>query len=62
MLNYNIMAKTKPSTKTKKEDLYYCNRCKIDSTGKQMCPCPRGSCEAEIIGKVITTREVIINK
>ena len=56
------MAKTKSSTKTKTEDLYYCDRCNIDSTGKQMCPCPRGSCDAEVIGEIKTTVEVIIHK
>ena len=34
---------------------YYCLRCKRDSLNKEglWCPCPRRSCEAEIIGQVI---------
>ena len=35
-------------------DLWECPRCEIDSTGKQMCPCPLGKCEAELVGSVIT--------
>lgn len=44
-------------TKTKVSDFYSCERCKINTdTSGRMCPCPRGSCEAEIIGKLkITT-------
>lgn len=36
-------------------DYYYCPRCEIDSLNSdgRYCPCPRGSCEAEIIGEAI---------
>ncbi len=48
-------------TKTKKEDYYICNECKITSLTKgRMCPCPRGGCEAEICGIVKITTEVIL--
>jgi hypothetical protein len=43
------------NTKVQKEDLYACPRCKITSEGTQMCPCPRGSCEAEVVAKKIVT-------
>ena len=46
---------SKTTTKTKLVDLYYCPRCDINSQSKEWCPCPRGSCEAEIIGEVKTT-------
>lgn len=42
--------------KVKKDDYYTCSKCEIISLSKtQMCPCPRGSCEAKIAGTVITT-------
>ncbi len=48
-------------TKVKKTDVYGCERCKITSETKdRMCPCPRGSCEANIIGKKIATTEVLL--
>ena len=34
---------------------WYCSRCKIDNTGERMCPCPRGSCDAEVVGRITTT-------
>jgi len=38
------------------EDVFGCKRCNISSlTSGRMCPCPRGSCEAEIIGKLKVT-------
>jgi hypothetical protein len=50
------------------EDYYECDRCEADnstekanSLNKRYCPCPRGSCEAELVGKVITTIKVIKN-
>lgn len=47
---------------SKREEDYYCNRCKIDSfTKNRICPCPRGSCDAKIRGKVVTTVEVIVD-
>jgi len=46
----------------KKEDYYECKRCDINSLGPRFCPCPRGGCEAEIVGVKITTVEVVINK
>ncbi len=45
----------------KKEDYWECGRCKITSSTKdRMCPCPRGSCEAEVIGEIIITREFVL--
>ena len=53
----------KTETKIKKKDFYYCGRCKIDSLTKgSMCPCPRGSCEAAIIGTVIKETKTTIDK
>lgn len=39
------------------DDFYYCRRCEIYSKNSEnsMIPCPRGSCEARIIGTAITT-------
>ena len=45
----------------KKKDYWSCSRCEINSeTNGRMCPCPRGSCEAEIIGAIVTTKEIIL--
>jgi hypothetical protein len=46
----------------KKEDYYECKRCDINSLGLRMCPCPRGGCEAEVVGEKITTVQVVITK
>ena len=46
----------------KRGDLWYCERCNITSLSERMCPCPRGGCEAEIIGKVKESREISITK
>ena len=36
---------------------YECKSCEIDSlTGNRMCPCPRGSCDAVVVGKLQTIR------
>jgi hypothetical protein len=44
-------------TKSKTIDVYECKSCEIDSlTGNRMCPCPRGSCDAVIVGKLQTIR------
>lgn len=48
-----------PKVKTK--DYYTCERCEIDSLGKEMCPCPRGGCEAAITGTLTTTTDVVRN-
>lgn len=49
--------------KTKKTDYYTCSRCEIHSGTKgQMCPCPRGGCEAKISGTIIVTTEITLNK
>ena len=50
--------------KTKKTIVPYvvCPRCKIDNTGGEMVPCPRGSCEAQVAGKIVTTIEYVITK
>lgn len=43
-------------TKKEVEDYYKCNRCDINSLTKgSMCPCPRGGCEAKIVGTIVTT-------
>lgn len=40
-----------------------CKRCKINSlTIDSRCPCPRGGCEAKIVGKTITTTEIKMEK
>ncbi len=53
----------KKGIKREKEDIYGCEICEITSQIKgRMCPCPRGGCEAEIIGKKIVTTEIILNK
>jgi hypothetical protein len=42
------------------KNYYECKSCKINSlTGGRMCPCPRGGCEAEKVGVVKTTIEII---
>lgn len=52
--------------KTTKEPYYECNRCEADnstkkanSLNKKYCPCPKSSCEAELIGEIITTIVII---
>jgi len=43
----------------KYESYYECERCNITSeTEGRMCPCPRGSCEAEAIGEKMTTIKI----
>ena len=38
--------------KTNWEDYWVCARCEITSETKDsMCPCPRGSCDAELVGE-----------
>lgn len=49
--------------KAKEEDYYECKRCDKNSVKNPeyaSCPCPRGSCEAEIVGKVITTTQIFL--
>lgn len=44
--------------KSEVSDYYECDRCDINSEHEnRMCPCPRGGCEAEVVGKkkVVTT-------
>ncbi len=46
---------------TKTADYVFgCNRCEITSINLdgRMCPCPRGGCEAEIIGEKIMTTQI----
>lgn len=50
-----------PNKKITIADYFECTRCNINSLGKQMCPCPRGSCEAEKMGIVATSVEVILS-
>jgi len=55
--------KRAPSKKVKTELYLECPGCNINSLTKdRMCPCPRGECEAEVVGKIITTVEVVINE
>lgn len=49
------------TTTTVIKDYYECSRCKINSeTEKRMCPCPRGSCDAVIKGKVTISKTITI--
>lgn len=49
--------------KVEKTEIWGCDRCKITSESKdRMCPCPRGGCDAEIIGEKIVTTEIILKK
>ena len=49
-------------TKIKEKDYYKCVSCNINSLTKdRMCPCPRGNCDAEIIGILRITKEIILN-
>lgn len=46
----------------KQTPFWECNRCKKNSINNPeygSCPCPRGSCEAEITGKVVTIVNVV---
>jgi hypothetical protein len=44
-------------TKSKTIEVYECKSCEIDSlTEKRMCPCPRGGCDAVVIGKLQTIK------
>jgi len=55
--------KSGTKTKVKKEDIWSCDSCKIHSdTKNRMCPCPRGGCDAIVIGKkvITTTTEIIL--
>jgi hypothetical protein len=54
--------------KTTKTPYYECSRCEADnstkkanSLNKEWCPCPRGNCDAELIGQIITTTTIIKN-
>lgn len=40
---------------TEVNDYYVCNRCDKNSDKDVYCPCPRGSCEAEIVGEIEVT-------
>ena len=42
-------------TIVKEEDYWECDRCHINNLGERMCPCPRGGCEAEPIGVIVTS-------
>lgn len=60
-LNISKLENPKPYKTETVERYYYCERCDINSMGKSMCPCPRGSCEASIVGKLVRTKEIIFN-
>ena len=45
---------------TTHEDYHYiCHRCEKDSEMSSMCPCPRGGCEAKIVGLKTTTSVIV---
>lgn len=50
-------------TKGKTKDLYECPRCQINCMTKgDMCPCPRGRCEAAIVGTVTITKTYEVDR
>lgn len=52
--------KTETKLKTTNSKIFYCNRCEIDSLGSRMCPCPRGGCDAKVVGlKTVKTKTII---
>ena len=41
--------------KISKSEYYECSTCKINTlTEGRMCPCPRGGCDAQIVGEITT--------
>lgn len=49
------------SKEIKKEDFWSCEKCGIDSNTKgRMIPCPRGFCDAEVIGEITITTEIVM--
>lgn len=48
--------------KSKIKTLFWCPRCKHDSLGNQMCPCPRGSCEAVTAGIITIVTTITKNR
>mgnify|MGYP003657171248 CR=1 FL=1 len=42
------------------DNYWWCDRCERDNSGSEMCPCPRGSCEAYIMGTI--NKETTIDK
>jgi hypothetical protein len=51
-----------PKSKVITEDYFECKLCNISSETKgRMCPCPRGGCEAEIVGKKLTITRIILD-
>lgn len=53
----------KDATKSKVKDLWSCERCNINSTTKdRMVPCPRGGCDAEVIGRIETITHIRLFK
>lgn len=56
---------TEPKTNVKTKDFWACERCKITSNTKgRMIPCPRGGCDAEVVGttEIITCKQFTPNK
>lgn len=44
-------------------DYWECERCQINTLTKdRMIPCPRGGCEAEVTGEIVTTVVLTKNK
>ena len=51
-----------PKKKIIEEDCYECKRCDISSEHEnRLCPCPRGGCEAEIVGKKLIITRIILD-
>jgi hypothetical protein len=48
--------------KTKTKDYWECIRCNSSSLNDKWCPCPRGSCEAQLKGVIETETKIILNE
>ena len=43
-------------------EYWECSRCDISSETKdRLCPCPRGGCDAKVVGTTKITKEITIN-
>lgn len=65
---HSVKNNGKKTVKVKKpkissESIYGCAECKIDNikNADRMCPCPRGGCEAKVIGTKVTTEQVLFH-
>ena len=60
----NKFKKTASITTYTERDIYGCDSCKINNRvdADRTCPCPRGSCEAKVIGREkMTTKFYKVN-